>query len=251
MREAAPEFPHLNVSARNRFPGIVTRVEKDGVMALVEIQAGPHRVISLMSREAAEDLGLEPGVRAAASIKATNVVVDIDVNRAWSSPWLWSFRSHCRCVHEQRRRPDDHHRLRRRLLTDAFTEIGEEFVKRNPGIDVRFNFAGSSTLAEQINAGAPVDVFAGSFDHRHESSSRCPGRTRFFAANSLAIAVPLGNPANMRHSADLTDPNVTIVICNAPVPCGEAAEHIREERTARHSIELGTRCSRRTHQGDR
>jgi molybdopterin-binding protein len=77
MRESAPELPHLNVSARNRFPGIVTRVEKDGVMALVEIQAGPHRVISLMSKEAAEDLGLEPGVRAAASIKATNVVVDV------------------------------------------------------------------------------------------------------------------------------------------------------------------------------
>ena len=76
MREAAPELPHLNVSARNRFPGIVTRVEKDGVMALVEIQAGPHRVISLMSREAADELGLEPGVRAAASVKATQVVVE-------------------------------------------------------------------------------------------------------------------------------------------------------------------------------
>lgn len=77
MRDAAPDLPHLNVSARNRFPGIVTRVEKDGVMALVEIQAGPHRVISLMSAEAAEDLGLEPGVRAAASVKSTNVIVDI------------------------------------------------------------------------------------------------------------------------------------------------------------------------------
>jgi molybdopterin-binding protein len=77
MRGAAPELPHLNVSARNRFPGIVTRVEKDGVMALVEIQAGPHRVISLMSKEAADELGLEPGVRAAASVKATNVVVDV------------------------------------------------------------------------------------------------------------------------------------------------------------------------------
>jgi molybdopterin-binding protein len=77
MRESAPELPHLQVSARNRFPGIVTRVEKDGVMALVEIQAGPHRVISLMSAEAAEDLGLEPGVRAAASVKSTNVIVDI------------------------------------------------------------------------------------------------------------------------------------------------------------------------------
>lgn len=77
MRESAPELPHLNVSARNRFPGIVTRVEKDTVMALVEIQSGPHRVISLMSREAAEELGLEPGVRAAASVKSTNVVVDV------------------------------------------------------------------------------------------------------------------------------------------------------------------------------
>ena len=77
MREAAPDLPHLHVSARNRFPGIVTRVEKDGVMALVEIQSGPHRVISLMSKEAAEDLGLEPGVRAAASVKSTNVIVDI------------------------------------------------------------------------------------------------------------------------------------------------------------------------------
>jgi molybdopterin-binding protein len=63
-------------SARNRFPGIVTRVERDGVMALVELQAGPHRVISLMSREAADELGLEPGVLASASIKATHVVIE-------------------------------------------------------------------------------------------------------------------------------------------------------------------------------
>lgn len=63
-------------SARNRFPGIVTRVERDGVMALVELQAGPHRIISLMSREAADELGLEPGVRASATVKATNVVIE-------------------------------------------------------------------------------------------------------------------------------------------------------------------------------
>jgi molybdopterin-binding protein len=68
----------IRQSARNRFPGIVTRVEKDGVMALVEIQAGPHRVVSLMSREAADELGLEPGVRAAATVKATNVVVELE-----------------------------------------------------------------------------------------------------------------------------------------------------------------------------
>jgi molybdopterin-binding protein len=76
MQESAPDLPHLQVSARNRFDGLVTRVEKDGVMALVEIQAGPHRVISLMSREAADELGLEPGTRAAATVKATQVIVD-------------------------------------------------------------------------------------------------------------------------------------------------------------------------------
>jgi molybdopterin-binding protein len=64
-------------SARNHFPGIVTRVVKDGVMAQVEIQAGPHRVVSLLSREAADELGLEPGVRAVASVKATNVVIEV------------------------------------------------------------------------------------------------------------------------------------------------------------------------------
>jgi molybdopterin-binding protein len=64
-------------SARNRFPGLVTRVEKDGVAATVEVQAGPHRVVSLMTREAADELGLEPGMLVVASTKATNVVVEL------------------------------------------------------------------------------------------------------------------------------------------------------------------------------
>ncbi|MBP7971365.1 MAG: helix-turn-helix transcriptional regulator [Candidatus Nanopelagicales bacterium] len=67
---------HLGTSARNRFVGIVTGVSRDGIMAQVEIQSGPHRVVSLMSREAADDLGLEPGVLAVASVKATNVAID-------------------------------------------------------------------------------------------------------------------------------------------------------------------------------
>ena len=65
-----------SVSARNRFPGLVTRVLRDAVMAQVEIQAGPHRVVSLISAEAADALGLEPGVRAVASIKSTAVIVE-------------------------------------------------------------------------------------------------------------------------------------------------------------------------------
>ena len=75
--QLAAAFPSHQGSARNRLTGIVTRVTKDGVMAQVEMQAGPFRVVSLMSREAADELGLEPGSLAAASIKATNVAIDL------------------------------------------------------------------------------------------------------------------------------------------------------------------------------
>jgi molybdopterin-binding protein len=69
--------PVVSESARNRFVGLVTRVLRDTVMAQVDIQAGPHRFVSLMSREAADQLGLEPGVLAIAAVKATNVVVEV------------------------------------------------------------------------------------------------------------------------------------------------------------------------------
>jgi molybdopterin-binding protein len=68
-------------SARNRFTGIVTRVVKDEIVAQVEVQAGPHRVVSLMTREAADELGLAPGVLAVAAVKATNVVVELPFQR--------------------------------------------------------------------------------------------------------------------------------------------------------------------------
>lgn len=68
------------VSARNRFLGIVTTVERDGVMAKVEIQAGPHRVVSLISREATDELGLAPGVLAEAVVKATNVGIEVPLD---------------------------------------------------------------------------------------------------------------------------------------------------------------------------
>ncbi len=64
-------------SARNRFTGIVTRVVKDKASAAVEIHAGPHRLVSLMTREAADELGLAPGVLAIAAVKATSVVVEL------------------------------------------------------------------------------------------------------------------------------------------------------------------------------
>lgn len=64
-------------SARNRFSGLISRITRDSVMAQVEIQAGPHRFVSLLSREAADELGLEPGMLAIAAVKATNVSVEI------------------------------------------------------------------------------------------------------------------------------------------------------------------------------
>ena len=69
--------PVHDESARNRMRGIVTEVVRDTVMAQVSLQAGPFRVVSLMSREAADDLGLEPGSVAVASIKSTNVIIGI------------------------------------------------------------------------------------------------------------------------------------------------------------------------------
>jgi molybdopterin-binding protein len=73
----AAAFPTSKASARNRITGIVTKVTKDGVMAQVELQAGPFRLVSLMSREAADELGLVPGSLAVASAKATTVVVEV------------------------------------------------------------------------------------------------------------------------------------------------------------------------------
>lgn len=74
--EPAPP-PVGGQSARNRFPGIVTRVVRGDVAAQVEIQAGPHRLVSLLTREAVDELGLAPGMLAVAAVKATNVGVEL------------------------------------------------------------------------------------------------------------------------------------------------------------------------------
>ncbi|WP_448070700.1 TOBE domain-containing protein [Georgenia yuyongxinii] len=71
-----PDDDGVGRSARNRFTGLVTRVIADGVMAQVELQCGPYRVVSLVSREAAEELGLAPGSLATAVVKATTVIIE-------------------------------------------------------------------------------------------------------------------------------------------------------------------------------
>jgi molybdopterin-binding protein len=64
-------------SVRNRFPGVVTEVKKDGLAATVEILAGPHRILAFITREAADEMELEPGMHAVATVKATNVMVEV------------------------------------------------------------------------------------------------------------------------------------------------------------------------------
>lgn len=76
-RKAAPQRPIAAQSARNRLPGVVTKVEVDRVAAVVEVQAGPHRLVSLLTAEAARELKLAPGVQVIAVVKATNVMIDL------------------------------------------------------------------------------------------------------------------------------------------------------------------------------
>ncbi|HJW61699.1 MAG TPA: TOBE domain-containing protein, partial [Actinomycetota bacterium] len=77
QRQAPERDEVIAQSARNRFQGIVTRVVKDEIVAKVELQAGPYRMVSLMTAEAADELGLAPGMLAVAAVKATNVVVEL------------------------------------------------------------------------------------------------------------------------------------------------------------------------------
>jgi molybdopterin-binding protein len=80
-RLLAERHGHERVSAgsvRNRFPGVVIEVKKDKVAATVEILAGPHRILSFITREAVDEMGLEPGMLVAATVKATNVMVEVE-----------------------------------------------------------------------------------------------------------------------------------------------------------------------------
>ena len=80
-RRQAGDRPIVAQSARNRFAGIVTRIERDGVAAVVEVLAGPHRLVSLMTAEAVEELGLAIGQEAVCVVKATNVIVEVPYGR--------------------------------------------------------------------------------------------------------------------------------------------------------------------------
>ncbi|WFE32632.1 molybdate ABC transporter substrate-binding protein [Micromonospora sp. WMMD975] len=107
-------------------------------------------------------------------------------------------------------------------LTESFTRIGRDFEAANPGVTVTFNFAGSSALANQINQGAPADVFASASPTNMQSVTG-DGPPTTFVRNQLVIAVPTGNPKGIRALADLTGPGLKVALCAEQVPCGAAA----------------------------
>ncbi|MGM1063462.1 molybdate ABC transporter substrate-binding protein [Saccharothrix sp. Mg75] len=112
-------------------------------------------------------------------------------------------------------------------LTETFTRLGEDFEAVNPGAEVVFNFAGSSALAQQIDQGAPADVFAAASPATMEQvreSGAVTATPTTFARNTLRIAVPRGNPGGVTGLADFADPDATIALCAEQVPCGAAAK---------------------------
>lgn len=111
-------------------------------------------------------------------------------------------------------------------LTESFTALGRDFEAANPGTTVAFNFAGSSALANQINQGAPADVFASAAPTPMRAiadAGNADGAPTVFVRNQLVIAVPAGNPAGVAGLADLARPGVKVALCAEQVPCGAAA----------------------------
>ncbi|MER7668494.1 molybdate ABC transporter substrate-binding protein [Kitasatospora sp. NPDC096128] len=111
-------------------------------------------------------------------------------------------------------------------LKETFTELGKKFEAANPGTKVTFNFGGSSALATSINSGAPADVFAAASPATMKTvtdAGGASGRPTTFVRNTLAIAVPKGNPKHLAGLKDLTGSGVKVALCAKEVPCGAAA----------------------------
>lgn len=116
-------------------------------------------------------------------------------------------------------------------LTETFTQLGKDFEGANPGTKVKFNFGGSSALAQQLNQGAPADVFASAAPANMKQVTDTKTITdapRTFARNELAIAVPKGNPGKIATLADFADAGKKIALCAEQVPCGAAARKVFE-----------------------
>ncbi|WP_306303153.1 molybdate ABC transporter substrate-binding protein [Actinomadura formosensis] len=111
-------------------------------------------------------------------------------------------------------------------LTETFTTLGRSFEGSHPGVKVRFNFGGSSALAQQITQGAPADVFAAASPATMKTvtdAHLADGQPQIFVRNRLQIATPADNPGKVTALKDLASPKVKVVLCAEQVPCGAAA----------------------------
>ncbi len=116
-------------------------------------------------------------------------------------------------------------------LTDAFEELGAAFQRRTPGLSISYNFAGSSTLALQLEEGARADVFASANEAqmtRVIEAGRIVGTPTPFAANSLTVAVPASNPAKITTMTDLAAEDVRVVVASEGVPVRAYTETVFE-----------------------
>ena len=171
---------------------MVRSVEVDGVMALVEIEAGPHLVTAAVTRDAVEELGLAPGVPATAAVKATSVMVERDEEG--------SGRSRAAGARSRAGAGDDDDEAsgapgKPRLVVSAAASMTEALERCSPdfaGATVRLSFAGSDELAAQIRQGVKPDVYAA-------ANTRLPdelqaegllGEPVEFATNEFVLAVP-------------------------------------------------------------
>ncbi|MFC4564816.1 molybdate ABC transporter substrate-binding protein [Nocardiopsis mangrovi] len=117
-------------------------------------------------------------------------------------------------------------------LTESFEELGTRFEESEPGVTVEFNFAGSSELAQQINEGAPADVFASANPANMDlvaEAGGADGEPAVFVRNILEIAVPPDNPAGVGELADLAGEDVSVALCAVEVPCGAAAQAVLDD----------------------
>jgi molybdate transport system substrate-binding protein len=111
-------------------------------------------------------------------------------------------------------------------LTSTFTELGKQFEAAHDGTSVKLSFGGSSDLVQQIQSGAPADVFASADTANMDKLGDDAASPQDFASNTLEIAVPPGNPAGIASFADLAKSGVKLVICAPEVPCGTATAQV-------------------------
>lgn len=117
-------------------------------------------------------------------------------------------------------------------LTSSFERLGETFQDSHDGVEVEFNFAGSSDLVAQIQSGAPADVFASADEANMDklTAEDLQGSDpELFATNTLQIATPPDNPADVQGLEDLVNPDLNVVICAPEVPCGAASQTVAEQ----------------------